>query len=175
MTHSRPWPAWKYIGAVVFIVSQAPSVATGAGKPEWTRTIGYQATSATEQRTTTAQKTKKTVWEGIYTPEQADRGREAYERACAHCHRYDLSGDEEAPALRGSSFFVRWDGRSVSEMFGTVAATMPQDSPASLSSETYVDIMSFLLKQNLVPAGDVELPADIEKLEQLLIRAPTDR
>ena len=45
----------------------------------------------------------------------------------------------------------------------------PRPAPASLSPQDYVDIISFLLNANKMPAGDTELPPDVEKLEQILI------
>ena len=46
----------------------------------------------------------RTVWDGVYTEEQATRGTEAYKSACSECHGADLAGDGFAPALTGSEF-----------------------------------------------------------------------
>ena len=60
---------------------------------------------------------------------------------------------------------------TMAEMVATVASTMPQQKPASLTVQAYVDVVSFLLSKNDVPAGNVELPADVDALRQILITA----
>ena len=54
-------------------------------------------------------------------------------------------------------------------MIASIAATMPQQKPASLTLQAYVDVVGYLFSKNNIPAGSVELPVDVETLEQLLI------
>jgi len=121
----------------------------------------------------------RTVWDGVYTDAQATRGEQIFKSECSYCHRDDLAGgffdngNGRAPALAGprafdSSFVARWRDTSVGEFVATVAATMPEQRPSSLSAAAYVDVVSYLLSKNGVPAGKSELPADVEAL--LLIR-----
>ena len=42
----------------------------------------------------------KTVWDGVYTADQAERGRGFYAEHCARCHGGDLQGGEHR-ALTG--------------------------------------------------------------------------
>ena len=51
-----------------------------------------------------------TIWDGVYSSEQAARGRDVYRKACVYCHKTDLSGGSEsgAPALAGRSFLTKW-------------------------------------------------------------------
>ena len=53
--------------------------------------------------------TPRTVWDGIYSPLQANRGQDAYDKQCVSCHQADLSGggDEAAAVLRGPDFFAQ--------------------------------------------------------------------
>ena len=113
-----------------------------------------------------------TIWEGVYTDEQAQRGMQTYEQECAACHLDDLMGDGIAPALVGSSFFFRWSDLSVGDMYTAIRTTMPQGAPASLSPSGYADISAFLLQKNNVPAGANELPADVDGLEAITITEP---
>ena len=41
---------------------------------------------------------QKTVWDGVYTEEQAKRGGDIYAEKCAMCHGDSLGGVESAPA-----------------------------------------------------------------------------
>lgn len=110
-----------------------------------------------------------TVWDGVFTEEQAARGETAYEQECATCHLADLLGDGIAPALTGAAFDFRWSDLSVGDMFVAIRATMPQGAPASLSPQGYADVVSYLLMKNDFPAGDAELPTDEEALNAILI------
>ena len=111
----------------------------------------------------------QTIWDGVYTDEQAGRGQRTYEQECAACHLDDLMGDGIAPALIGSSFFFRWSDLSISDMYTAIRTTMPQGAPASLSPSGYADISAYLLQKNNVPAGDAELSSDTDDLEAIMI------
>ena len=118
-----------------------------------------------------AQSDNTSVWDGVFTSDQAARGEDAYAQECAPCHLDDLLGDGIAPALTGAGFDFRWSDLSVGDMFASIRATMPQGAPASLSVETYVAIISYLLQENGLPAGDRELPPDESSLSSIIIHA----
>jgi mono/diheme cytochrome c family protein len=125
--------------------------------------------------TAPAQDATNTVWDGVYTEGQASRGQESYKKTCGHCHRDDLSGGGSeigAPALRGPIFTIRWRDQPVSELFLTIGTTMPHNAPDTLTPQTVIDIVSFLLKANEMPVGKTELPPQLEKLRNILV---TDR
>ena len=69
----------------------------------------------------------------------------------------------------------RWNGISVNDMLVTLRQTMPQDSPDSLGTPGYVDLIAFLLKSNSAPPGAAELPGEAGALQRIRItnRAPT--
>jgi mono/diheme cytochrome c family protein len=115
------------------------------------------------------QSAKRSVWEGVYSEEQAKRGQTMYQQECSGCHLADLLGDGIAPALVGSPFYFRWSDLSVGDMFNAVRTTMPQGAPASLSPRAYLDIISYLFKANKLPAGQSELPAEQLDLDQIMI------
>lgn len=91
--------------------------------------------------------------DGVYSAEQADRGAEAYEKACASCHMADLRGEGFAPALNGDAFALRWETGKLGDLFKIVKGTMPADNPDSLTAGQYADIVAFMLKANGYPAG----------------------
>jgi mono/diheme cytochrome c family protein len=47
---------------------------------------------------------------------QAAAGRQLYEMNCASCHRADLSGAAEAPALAGPNFTRVWGSRTAAQL-----------------------------------------------------------
>ena len=109
------------------------------------------------------------VWDGVFTEDQAARGKSAYAQECAACHLDDLLGDGIAPALTGAAFDFRWGELSVADMRAAIRATMPQGAPASLSAQAYVNIISYILQANDLPSGDSELPTDEAPLSQIII------
>jgi cytochrome c553 len=104
--------------------------------------------------------TARTVWDGVYTTAQADRGRESYQQACVACHRDDLRGDNTAPSLVGESFLFLWGDMEVGQLSARIQKVMPPERPGSLSPQTYTDIVAFILQKNEFPAGERELPAE---------------
>ena len=109
------------------------------------------------------------VWDGVFTEEQAERGKGEYQQECAPCHLDDLLGDGIAPALIGAPFSFRWRDLSVGDIYVAIRTTMPQGAPASLSARAYVDIIAYLLQANEHPVGDTELPTDTEGLEAIIV------
>jgi len=115
--------------------------------------------------------TARTVWDGVYTGEQAARGRAEYMKSCASCHAADLRGSNTAPSLVEESFVFLYGDTTVGELFERIRRLMPSDRPSSLSSQSYRDIVTFILQSNKFPPGEKELEADPETLGQILITA----
>ena len=113
--------------------------------------------------------TARSIWAGVYTNGQAQRGRTAYLAKCANCHRDNLAGSPMAPALVGTGFLLMWDGKSVRDFYGRIRTTMPSDLPGSLSREMTMDILAYLLQANGLPAGLEELEGSAEALQQIRI------
>lgn len=98
----------------------------------------------------------KSVWSGVYTPAQAARGDAAYEKNCStSCHQPRLNG--YGGVLIGSNFMEHWREDNLANYFDRIKGTMPRGAPGSLSDNTYIDIISFILKTNGFPAGSSEL------------------
>jgi S-disulfanyl-L-cysteine oxidoreductase SoxD len=112
---------------------------------------------------------ERTVWDRVYSDEQAQRGRTAYIEECASCHADDLRGSSTAPSLVDESFAFQWDNTALGELFVRIRTTMPSDRPNSLSAQRYRDIVAFILQANKFPAGEKELDADLDALKQVLI------
>jgi len=57
------------------------------------------------------------VWQGVYTKDQAARGKTRYFTACAACHGGLLQGDSDSPELAGPAFMKRWGDQSIATLF----------------------------------------------------------
>lgn len=99
---------------------------------------------------------------GVYSEDQAKRGQSIYSKNCVECH--------SASAYTGSAFRRVWGSRPAFELWEQIRTTMPEDNPGKLSPQEYSDIVAYLLKLNKLPAGPAELPAEPEKLQQIMIR-----
>jgi mono/diheme cytochrome c family protein len=99
----------------------------------------------------------RTVWSGVYTPDQAARGKQAYDTSCSSCHQTGLTGAGEAPPIAGPPFMERWREDTVDSLFTRISRLMPFDDPATLSEDTYLDIVAYILQVNAFPAGDQPL------------------
>ena len=103
----------------------------------------------------------RTVNDGVFTAEQATRGRAAYRAQCAACHASNLFGGEMAPGLKGSGFIGGWSGATLWEFADFTQATMPQDAPGRLSVQELNDVIAYILQENDYPAGAADLAIDL--------------
>lgn len=103
-----------------------------------------------------------TVWDGVFTTAQAERGRGFYAEHCASCHGANLEGAENR-ALRGERFWVSWQEASVDELLSQISTNMPFSEDGSLKgtlgADTYNDIVAHILQGNGFPPGAGELTA----------------
>ena len=104
-----------------------------------------------------------TVWNGVYTAAQAERGKLAFSNNCAECHGVNLEGGE-GKALSGDQFWKDWKESTVGELLTFVKTNMPFDDDGlkkgTLPTGTYVDIVTHILESNGFPAGMQELTVD---------------
>lgn len=111
--------------------------------------------------------TTRSVWDGVYTDDQAKRGEGFYARDCASCHGTELTGGESAPPLAGDAFFANWNGLTLGDLFERMRISMPQNAPGSLSRQVNADILAFILKVNQFPSGKTELDRQTDILKQI--------
>jgi mono/diheme cytochrome c family protein len=101
------------------------------------------------------------VWEGVYTDAQAARGEQVFGSSCARCHSVE--------DFTGSTFLLGWEARTALDLFRVLQMTMPEDNPGSLRRQDYADVVAYFFRANEFPAGDAELPADVEGLKLVRI------
>jgi mono/diheme cytochrome c family protein len=111
----------------------------------------------------------RSVWDGVYSKEQAARGATTFNRECSQCHGLNLLGGEGAPELAGDSFVEGWSGRSVGDLFEFSRLRMPPDDPGSLSREEYSDVIAYILSVNKFPAGQKNLETEAAPLKEIRI------
>ena len=109
----------------------------------------------------------RSVWDGVYTEEQAKRGEANYKKECGACHGEMLTGGESAPPLTGGAFQANWNGLTLGDLFDRIRKTMPQSKPGSLTRQQNADVLAFMLSMNKFPAGKTELYRQSEMLKEI--------
>jgi cytochrome c len=127
----------------------------------------------------------KRTTDGVYTVDQAKRGRDVYRKRCVLCHldngqgreaepfipgqSLEREGDAEAPPVAGDAFLKKWNGHTARELYDKLAATMPVGGAGSLTPQEYTDVLAHLFELNKLPAGQQELPALRDQLDPIII------
>jgi mono/diheme cytochrome c family protein len=103
----------------------------------------------------------RTTRDRIYTAAQAERGKQAYMRACVQCHALEF--------YRGD-IMKAWEGGSLHDFYESIATTMPLSNPGSLKRREYLDMVAYILSLNRMPTGEEDLPARPDDLKGIRIR-----
>lgn len=111
----------------------------------------------------------RTAWDGVFSSDQVERGRRAYNSQCARCHGEALGGGEDSPALVDAIFFKGWTGKSIGELVEYTRTEMPSDGPGKISRKRCTDITAYVLSANGFPTGENELSAELDALNQITI------
>ena len=109
----------------------------------------------------------RSVWDGVYTEEQAKRGETLYQKECASCHADNLVGGGGASPLTGGTFLSNWNGLTLGDLFDRIRKTMPQNAPGKLTKQQGADVLAYLLSFNKFPSGKTELPRQSEFLKEI--------
>lgn len=117
---------------------------------------------------------EKSIWDGVYTAEQAARGQKLNAGICAKCHGERGDGANEpdqpgGPAIARYSFLTKWQDTTVASLFDYIRTAMPPDNPESRTDQEYIDVIARMLEMSGAPAGDTELPPDAAALESIYI------
>ena len=115
---------------------------------------------------------RRSVWTGVYTTEQAARGKVEYEKTCIRCHAANFEGIGDAEllgdfgprfSLKGTEFMERWREDTASSLFTLIAGGMPpRNEPGrgtieTLSDQAAVDLIAYIFQGNGFPTGNNEL------------------
>src|SRR3954465_1638773 len=111
----------------------------------WVASLSYGALQAKQAAAPGA---TKSVWGGVFSKEQADRGAAAFKAACSECHGNDLAGDGFAPALSGSEFMGNWTDLTVGDLFERIRVSMPPSGPSTVPPDQKADIVAHILNSN---------------------------
>jgi S-disulfanyl-L-cysteine oxidoreductase SoxD len=133
--------------------------------------VGFLARAENRSGPGQAAEATRSVWDGVYTEEQAKRGEEIYGKECAACHGATLVGGGGAAPLTGGTFLSNWNGLTVGDLYERIRKTMPQGALGKLSKQEDADVLAYLLSFNKFPAGKIELQKQVEFLKEIRFEA----
>jgi mono/diheme cytochrome c family protein len=137
------------------------------------RTLLFIVIFLTATATAFAQTTppSRTVWSGVYSADQAAKGKEEYTARCSRCHGTELQGTQ-GNGLVGKDFMERWREDNVGSLYEFVSNGMPPANRGAgrplISVPEYLDILSYIFSMNQFPAGAKALTPD--GLDDILIQ-----
>ena len=108
-------------------------------------TVGGTLTSTEDSPAT--QGRALTTNDGVFTEEQAARGKRVYDTYCFNCH----------PAQFYEARLPMWANTSVDRLFDAMSSTMPEENPGVLSTGEYLDVLAYIFSITGSPTGDTEL------------------
>jgi mono/diheme cytochrome c family protein len=115
---------------------------------------------------------ERTVWDGVYTEEQATRGEALYGEHCVRCHGANLQGNGEgAKPLTDATFRSTWNDVTLGALFDRIRLSMPQDKPGTMTRQQVADLLAFVLHANKFPAGKDELTRQTDLLNAIVFKS----
>jgi mono/diheme cytochrome c family protein len=130
----------------------------------------------------------RSIWDGVYTAAQAQRGEQLYATHCGRCHGADLAGVpwetlgrtmpetmrsplhfDRTPELTGPRFYANYDRLPLADLVQRIRISMPQDKPGMLTRQDVVDVVAYILSFGGFPLGRSELMDRMEGLQEIEI------
>lgn len=126
--------------------------------------------------TTDASAQSETIWAGLYSQSQAQRGAAVHSSACAKCHGNRLNGagwpdQPPSPAIAREGFLKRWEGKPLSELADYIREKMPADDPGGLTDQEISDAVAQMLALSSVPPGAKDLDVSEKSAAAAVITA----
>ena len=118
-------------------------------------------TSSAQSNGTASAASPRSSMSGIFSQKQASAGRTVYSMQCSACH--------STSTHTGPAFMKSWQGRTVWDLYAFLKDNMPQSEPGALSDQEYIQVVSYMLSLNQMPAGQQDLPVDQALLKSIRI------
>lgn len=151
---------WKYAGPGSFVRSALAAVSVAA-------MLATPALAADDA--TPSDGAELTIFDGVYTEEQAERGKALYATDCTACHGNTARGGPGSPGLVAFTLDSKYADQPLSAYWNFMVHNMPPGNAGWFTDQEYADITAYLLQLHGAPSGDTELEGTEEALSQIMI------
>ena len=127
--------------------------------------LGVAVVGAVVVSSLTAQDSRRTLRDGVFSPAQAVRGERLFESICINCH-------EMAEFTGPDAYLEGVEGKPLWDTFEYVWSEMPEDDPSSLNPEDYAAVLAYIFSVYGMPSGEADLPVDRDSLRAITIVRP---
>jgi mono/diheme cytochrome c family protein len=117
---------------------------------------------------------ERSTADGVYSSEQADRGRGVFDARCESCHGAAFEGGTLAPALKGREFLSGFRQKPLRRIYSRIISTMPPDDIGSLTESETLALVALLLRANGYAAGAEPL-VRADDLNAIIVAPPPDK
>lgn len=105
---------------------------------------------------------ERSIWDGVYTVTQAERGHALFDSECTRCH--------EVSDFVGEAYMATWEGQTLRDFYLYISSGMPPDLHEEIVDfQAYSDILAYVLRSNDFPTGTTELSANLDRLNLIRI------
>lgn len=112
---------------------------------------------------------ERTIFDGVYTEAQAERGMGMYNSDCSGCHGNTGRGGPGSPGLVGFTLDSKYANKPLSDYWNFMVHNMPPGNAGWFTDQEYADVTAYLLQLHGAPAGDTELEGSEEALSTIMI------
>lgn len=117
-----------------------------------------------------------TIWDGVFTAEQAEAGKGLYTQSCQTCHGPTGRGGPGTPPVTGSALNTKWADIPLLDYYLFAHGNMPPGAGGSVgSTQDYVNIVAYILSMHGAEPGEVMLTDNEDQLLNItIIRKPAE-
>lgn len=119
---------------------------------------------------------ERTIWDGVFTAEQAAAGAPLYTQYCQGCHGKTGRGTPGGPGVTGANLNKKWEETSLLDFYTFARTNMPPGNAGKIGSEQdYVNIVAYIMELHGAEPGDTQLVWNEEQLGNIyIVRKPKD-
>lgn len=111
-----------------------------------------------------------TIWDKVFTQEQADAGKALYTANCQTCHGKTGRGGPGGPPITGVALNKKWADTTLLDIYSFAHAYMPPGKAGTIGTEQdYVNIVSYILEMHGAEPGDKTLEYNEDTLGNIFI------
>lgn len=111
-----------------------------------------------------------TIWDGVYTEQQAAAGKPVYTQSCQTCHGITGRGGPGTPGVTGANLNRIWADTTLDGYYSFAYGNMPPGAAGKVgSAQDYANVIAYILQMHGAPAGDVMLTPNLDQLANIVI------